>query len=99
MKAIRVELEAKEELSAAAAWYEQRREGLGLELDAVFTVIARSPGRFPFYPRVAPELGVRRAATRRYPYAIAFIELPDVIRVLAIAHERRRPAYWVGRLR
>jgi len=102
VKPVRVEPEAKQELAAAAAWYEERREGLGLELvgevDAVFAAIARSPGRFPLYPRVAPELGVRRAAARRFPYSIAFIELPTVVRVLAIAHERRRPGYWVGRL-
>ena len=102
MKRVRVEPEAKQELAAAAAWYEQRREGLGRELlaevDAVFTAIARNPGRFPSYPRVAPELGVRRAAARRFPYSVAFIELANVVRVLAIAHERRRPGYWVGRL-
>ena len=102
MKPVRVEPEAKQELAAAAAWYEWRREGLGLELvgevDAVFEAIARSPGRFPIYPHVAPELGVRRAAARRFPYSIAFVEFPTVVRVLAIAHERRRPRYWVGRL-
>jgi hypothetical protein len=90
-------------LAAAAAWYEERREGLGLELvaeiDVVFTAIARSPGRFPLYPRVARDLGVRRAAARRFPYSIAFIELQNVIRVLAVAHDRRRPGYWVGRLK
>jgi hypothetical protein len=32
MKPVRVEPEAKEELAAAAAWYETRREGLGHEL-------------------------------------------------------------------
>ena len=102
MKPVRVEPEAKQELEAAAAWYEERREGLGLELvaevDAVFTAIARNPVRFPLYPRVSPELGVRRAGARRFPYSIAFIDLPTVVRVLAIAHERRRPGYWVGRL-
>ena len=101
MKPVRVEPEAKHELAAAAAWYEEQREGLGLELvaevDAVFAAIARSPGRFPLYPRVTQELGVRRAAARRFPYSIAFIELPHVIRILALAHERRRPGYWVGR--
>jgi toxin ParE1/3/4 len=102
VKRVRVEPEAKQELAAAATWYEQKREGLGRELlaevDAVFTAVARSPGRYPLYPRVAPELGVRRAAARRFPYSIAFIELATVIRVLAVAHERRRPGYWVGRL-
>ncbi len=66
MKTVRVEPEAKQELAAAAAWYEERREGLGLELmaevDAVFAAIARNPSRFPPYPRVAPELG--RASRR-----------------------------------
>ena len=103
MKPVRVEPEAKQELAAAAAWYEQRREGLGRELvaevDAVFAAIARSPGRFPLYPRVSAELGVQRAAARRFPYSIAFIELASVVRVLAIAHEKRRPNYWVGRLK
>jgi integrase len=35
---------------------------------------------------VAIELGVRRAAARRFPYSIAFIELAKVVRVLAGAH-------------
>jgi plasmid stabilization system protein ParE len=103
VKPVRVEPEAKQELAAAAGWYEEQREGLGLELlaevDAVFTAIARAPSRFPLYPRVANELGVRRAAARRFPYSIAFIELPNVVRVVAVAHERRRPGYWVGRVK
>lgn len=103
MKPVRVEPEAKQELAAAAQRYEQRREGLGLELmgevDSVFAAVARSPSRFPPYPDVAPELGVPRAAARRFPYSIAFIELAKVVRVLAVAHERRRPGYWVGRLK
>jgi len=103
VKPVRVEPEAKQELAAAAAWYERQREGLGRELlaevDSVFTAIGRSPGRYPLYPSVSPELGVRRAAARRFPYSIAFIELPTVVRVLAVAHERRRPGYWVGRLK
>jgi len=102
VKPIRVEPEAKQELAAAAAWYEQQREGLGRELlaevDAVFTTIAHSPSRFPLYPRVAREIGVRRAAAPTLS-TIAFIELPQVVRVIAIAHERRCPGYWVGRLR
>ncbi len=102
MKPVRVEPEAKQELAAAAVWYEERREGLGLELvaeiDSVFAAISRSPGRFPLYPGVARELGVRRAAARRLPYSVAFIELDTVVRVLAVAHEKRRPGYWLGRV-
>jgi toxin ParE1/3/4 len=102
MKPVRVEPEAKEELAAAAAWYETRREGLGheliVEVDALFAAIARNPARFPLYPRVSAQLGVRRAVSGRFPYAVAFIDVRSAIRVIAVAHERRRPGYWAGRL-
>jgi toxin ParE1/3/4 len=103
MKPIRVEPEAKEELAAAAAWYESRREGLGRELvvevDAVFAAIVRNPTRFPLYPRVGAHLDVRRASAGRFPYSVAFIDTGPAIRVIAIAHERRRPGFWVDRVR
>jgi len=47
---------------------------------------------------VDPELGARRVRTKRFPYAIVFIELPKTIRVIAIMHERRRPGYWKNRI-
>ena len=28
-----------------------------------------------------------------------YLETPDDIRILAIAHDRRKPGYWKGRLR
>jgi C4-dicarboxylate-specific signal transduction histidine kinase len=63
VKPIRVEPEAKQELAAAAAWYERRREGLGrelmVEIDAVLAAVARSPARFPLHnkgPTISPEL-------------------------------------------
>ena len=66
-------------------------------MDAVFALLfaARADSRST---RVAPELGARRAAARRFPYSIAFMELATVVRILAVAHEKRRPGYWVGRL-
>ena len=92
MKPVRVEPEAKQELAAAAAWYETRREGLGheliVEVDAVFAAIARSSTRFPLYPRVSAQLGVRRAVAGRFPYGVAFMDLGSAIRVIDIAHQR-----------
>ncbi|HEX4405186.1 MAG TPA: type II toxin-antitoxin system RelE/ParE family toxin [Polyangia bacterium] len=103
MKPIRIEPEATEELAAAVDWYELRRKGLGRELltavDAVLEAAARDPERFPLYPGAEPSLAVRRVATRRFPFSVAFIDLDAVVRVVAIAHERRRPGYWRARLR
>lgn len=43
------------------------------------------------------EAEVRRAPVARFPYYLAYLVAGDVIHVLAVAHERRRPQYWTGR--
>jgi hypothetical protein len=48
-------------------------------------------------PKLDPPL--RRARVRRFPHAVVFIELSNEIHVVAFAHLRRRPLYWVSRLR
>jgi len=50
-----------------------------------------------------PQLGavwrgnVRRLPLRRFPYTIVYIVDGDSIRVLAVAHQRRKPGFWSGR--
>lgn len=34
-----------------------------------------------------------------FPYGIVFVDLGDTIEVVAFAHNRRRPAYFIARLR
>jgi toxin ParE1/3/4 len=100
-KRARFDDEAGEELDAAISWYESQRPGLGIELlDAIEDAVGRlveSPSSFPLDSSVASELGARRCSLRRFPYSLVFIELPDQLRVLAVAHKRRRPGYWRGR--
>ena len=88
-------------MAEAARWYETHRAGLGTDfLDAVDAEV----GRIAETPRIgAPVPGVsdetiRRRPVRRFPYHVVYVELPDRLQVLAIAHDRRRPGYWVGRL-
>jgi len=33
----------------------------------------------------------------RFPYAVLYSIVGDQIRVMAVAHDRRRPFYWSGR--
>jgi hypothetical protein len=36
---------------------------------------------------------------KRYPYLLIYEEIgPDLVRVYAVAHVRRRPGYWIGRV-
>jgi plasmid stabilization system protein ParE len=37
-------------------------------------------------------------ALTRFPYALVFLELETEIRVLAVAHAKRHPDYWLNRL-
>jgi plasmid stabilization system protein ParE len=39
----------------------------------------------------------RRLPLRRFPYSIVYELRDDEVRVLAVAHQRRRPGFWKGR--
>jgi hypothetical protein len=47
----------------------------------------------------APYLrGMRRVMLHRFPYFVVFRELPHKIQIIAVAHAKRRPGYWRGRV-
>ena len=98
---VRLGPDAAAELADAARWYEDMRPGLGaMFLDAVdVTVesIAHWPGAGKSVEGLAKGLDVRRAPVGRFPYHVAFLVRDEAIYVLAVAHDRRRPAYWSGR--
>ena len=41
---------------------------------------------------------VRRHLSEVFPYAVLYVEKPDLIVILAVAHFKRRPGYWRDRL-
>lgn len=41
--------------------------------------------------------GLRRHSLHRYPYTIYYRIEPDILRIIAIAHQSRRPDYWSER--
>lgn len=100
-KPIRFAREARRELIEAGAWYERQRRGLRevflAAVEEALERVVRIGPHIASVPGVDPDLPVRRVFVRRFPYAIVFIELPTRIRILAIAHQRRRPGYWRGR--
>jgi hypothetical protein len=92
---------ASAEMAEAAAWYDEPVAGLGerflLEVEAAFARIDEKPlTGSPWKHRRLPE-GVRRMFVRSFPYSSVYIVEPRVI-VVALAHARRRPGYWVNRL-
>lgn len=98
---VRTKPEASDELNEATLWYDRQRVGLGSEfLDAVDVAlahIARWPQAGLRVPDVSAELPVRRVPLRRFPYHVVYLEMPEQIRILAIAHDHRLPEYWRSR--
>jgi hypothetical protein len=82
---VRLELhpEARAELRSAALWYDERRPGLGDEFIAEVSA-ARDPL-------------IRKTTVQRFPYMIAFEKHERHLLVLAVAHAKRRPLYWLTR--
>jgi hypothetical protein len=91
------------ELAEAVLWYEAKKEGLGAdlltEIEATLPLLGDRPRSFPRLLDVAPALEIRRALLARFPYALVFLVRPDEVRVLAVAHAKRRPDYWLSRVR
>jgi toxin ParE1/3/4 len=90
------------EAAGAAAWYESQRSGLGTDfredfkaaLDALREgVVPGSP-----WPGRLGDRGVKRILLKRFPFSLVFVASAGSKLVLAVAHHRRRPAYWHGRL-
>lgn len=96
MKLVIVPL-ALAELHDAAAFYAAKANvELGLAFVAEFERAAN-------LVLANPKLGAtfrgirRRYILRRFPYSIIYQITADELRVIAVAHHRRRPGYWVNR--
>lgn len=42
--------------------------------------------------------GRRRYLMKHFPYSLIYTVFRDEIRILAVAHQSRRPDYWAGRM-
>ena len=101
---MRVEVlpEAQAELLRAALWYEEQRGALGEEfvvaVSTAFDRISEAAESYPTWPGTsATPVAIRKAVLQRFPYLIAFEEHERYVLVLAIAHAKRRPLYWLTR--
>ena len=85
------------DIEAAFDWYEGEELGLGLEfLEEVRSAYDRILDR-PFKYQDLRS-GIRRALTRRFPYAIYFSIEGEVIVILAVLHTARDPVEWQRRI-
>jgi plasmid stabilization system protein ParE len=91
-----VSREAELELTDAARHYaENAGKDLGLalieEFEAGLQLLCEQP------QLGAPWRNRRRLPLRRFPFSIIYYTSGDSLRVIALAHHRRKPQYWSGR--
>jgi len=96
-RALFLDPEAVVEAEAARDWYAERNpqaaEGFATELEAAVQAIMEAPERWSKY--VA---GTRRFLLHRYPFYLVYRVRVSTIELIAVAHARRRPGYWLARL-
>lgn len=88
--------EADAEFEEASLFYESRMPGLGktfaAEIESTVSLIRE-------FPEAGSPMGtsLRRAIVARFPYSVVYRQYPDLIVVVAVVHQRRRPGYWQSR--
>lgn len=101
MQDIAFRAEASEELEDAATQYEEQRTGLGLQflnaVDRSIDRLSRWPKAGVLYADVPADLAVRRVPIGGFPYHVVYMEISETVVILAVAHDRRAPAYWIRR--
>ncbi|MEW6239000.1 MAG: type II toxin-antitoxin system RelE/ParE family toxin [Candidatus Omnitrophota bacterium] len=95
MKPVIFSAEAEEEWRRSVDYYERQKAGLGLEFEedirSAALTIAQNPQRWP-------QIGsAQRYLLTRFPFSLFYLDFPDCVYVIAVAHMSREPFYWKDR--
>lgn len=85
--------EAEAEIREAFLWYFERSP---IAADAFRTETFQAVDRLAVDALAWPEDddAIRRYVLRHFPYTVFYEIRGDILTVLAVAHQRRRPGYW-----
>lgn len=89
--------EAEAEYTEALLWYQARSPRVASRFEEAFASIVGRIGESPEQFPACDEEGYRFAMLGRYPYSLIYRIVGDVVQVVAVAHQRRRPGYWASR--
>jgi len=84
---------ARLELDQSAQYYEGRRPGLAADFIREFE---KTYERIKVHPLSGSQFckTIRYQLLNRFPYSVYYIVDGEVITVLAVAHQHRKPGYW-----
>lgn len=90
--------QAQADADSAIDWY--IGEGAFIAADDFINEIERALGLLRQFPALGEGGGARKARSfplHGFPYSLIYRLQGDTIRIIAVAHQSRRPAYWAGR--
>lgn len=86
------------EIDHEVDYYESQQPGLGERLEDEIAAALELIERFPqAAPRRPGRTECRVAVLDRFPFVLPYVVRGDQILILALAHMRRRPGYWLAR--
>ncbi len=97
MKFLTLHSKAKFEVAEAVAYYEGQSKGLGIrflaEAERAMRLIQANPNLAQHYRNT----DFRRYNLRKFPFSIFYSEMEDVTWIISVAHNSRKPDYWIKR--
>lgn len=94
---VQLVVQAEQELEEAALWYGQQAIGLDFEFLREFDAAVNLVKAFPYlFQEILPE--IRRSLLNRFPYGVFYQVEEERILILAVAHLKRSPLYWISRV-
>jgi plasmid stabilization system protein ParE len=89
--------DARAELAEASHYYKDRVYGLG---QALVNDVEKAVSEILSHPKACKLISknLRCKVLNRFPYSLLYSVETDRIRIMAVAHHKRRPEYWRYRL-
>jgi plasmid stabilization system protein ParE len=88
---------ARDDFDESVDWYGKRSVGAAIgfvaAVEEAIEKIVADPARFP-----SAHGGCRNCTVNRYPFRLVFRDETDRLVIVAVAHAKRRPGYWHGRI-
>lgn len=100
MKPLAITASAEAELRQATKWYTERDPRVAIRFT---TEIRRTLELLESFPQIGGRVpavsdpAIRRLPVHSFPYHVVFVDMADHFEVIAIAHNRRQPAYFMPR--
>ena len=94
--------EARAEFFADVDWYDEREVGIGERFEvavrAAIDSAVDSPESWAVWPGWQGEPVVRSTGVSGFPYRVVYFVHDELLTIVAVAHAKRRPGYWLERV-